>query len=217
MWWTSRGFQMFTGGYVQPVACPIFNDLIDDFDPVWGPARSHAAHNGAFAEVWFFYPSIGHTECNRYVVFNYVENFWFWGALDRTAMAPSGATSRPLMGGTDSHMYDHENGWTDAGQPILGKRFVESGALGIGDGAQLAEVRQGMLACSQPGCSDVTFYGRFTPGGDERTFGPYVPRADGYIDMRVNAREARIRYTGRIDGPFALGVMRLDVVQGGTR
>jgi hypothetical protein len=132
-------------------------------------------------------------------------------------MIASGATPRPLMGGTDRHIYDHENGWTAAGSPILGGRFIESGALGIGGGDQLAEVRQVMLATSTPGCVDISFYGRFTPDGAERVFGPYVPRGNGYTDTRVNAREARIRYTGRIDAPYNVGALRLDVATGGTR
>jgi hypothetical protein len=221
MWWTSRGFQMFAGGYVQPAACPIFDDLSNDFDPTWGPIRAHSSHNGAYPEVWFFYPSIGHTECNRYAAYNYLENHWMWGALDRTAMVSAGATARPLMGGIDSHIYDHESGWTAAGLPILGGRFLETGALGVGDGSNLVEVRQAMLATSKaasdPTPVDITFFGRFTPDGAERTFGPYVPRANGYTDTRVNVREGRVRYTARVDAEFALGVLRLDVAPGGTR
>lgn len=217
MWWTSRGFQMFSGGYVQPMPCPFFNDLRDDFDPTWGPLRAHSSHNGAFPEVWFFYPSVGNTECNRYVGYNYADNFWLWGELARTAMVASGATERPLMGGTDAHIYDHENGWTAAGVPLLGQRWMESGALGIGTGEQLVEVNQMMLATDNPQCVDITFYGQLTPDGNERVFGPYVPRSNGYTDTRINAREARIRYTSRVDEEFAIGTLRLGIAAGGTR
>jgi hypothetical protein len=217
MWWTSKGFQIFMGGYVQAVPCPIFADLIKDMDPIWGPARAHSAHNGAFPELWFFYPSRGQRECNRYAIYNYIDATWGWGRLARSAMAPAGPTSRPLMGGRDMHIYDHENGWTDAGTPILDRRYIESGALGVGGGEQLTEVRQAMLATDKPGCVDMTFYGRMTPDGEERTFGPYVPRSNGYTDTRVNAREARVRYTGRIDDAYSVGLLRLEVSAGGTR
>ena len=53
--------------------------------------------------------------------------------------------------------------------------------------------------------------------GAERVFGPYLPRLDGYTDTRVNAREARIRYVGNIDGIFEIGQLRLDVSAAGAR
>ena len=228
MWWTNKGFQAFSGGVVQSVPCPIFSDVMRTFDPTWGPVRAFGSHNGNFPELWFFYPSSdaepGHSniECNRYLAYNYLEPHWTWGALQRTAMIGSGATRLPMMGGvTPRHLYEHEVGWTSAGEPLLGRRFIESGALGVGGGQNLAEVRQLMLATDTPAGTaspvDIRFFGRYTPDGAERTFGPYVPRSDGYTDTRVNAREARIRITSTRDAAFSIGTMRLDVAQGGTR
>ena len=48
-------------------------------------------------------------------------------------------------------------------------------------------------------------------------FGPYAPRSDGYTDVRVSGREARIRFAASQDADFGIGKVRLDVSQGGQR
>jgi hypothetical protein len=122
------------------------------------------------------------------------------------------------MGGTDSHIYQHEDGWTAAGLPILGDRWLETGALGIAAGDAVMDVRQALLATdSRPQSVKLQFFGRYAPDGSERVFGPYTPRLNGYTDTRVNCREARIRYIGNIDELFEVGQLRLDVSPGGGR
>jgi len=51
MWWTNKGFQVFSGGVVQSVPCPVFSDVMGTFDETWGPVRSFGSHNGAFPEL----------------------------------------------------------------------------------------------------------------------------------------------------------------------
>ena len=217
--WLSRyGFQLYNGGFVQPLDCPILNDILTGMDPVYGPARLHASHHGVFPEVWFFYPSTGSTECDRYAVWNYAENWWGWGALPRSAMAPADVYKFPYMGGSDGNMYQHEDGWLAAGASRVGSIYVESGALGLDNGDQFVEVRQVVpatgIGTSQLG---ISFYTRNTPEGAERTFGPYSMRSDGYTDTRVSGREARVRFQALTDGDWGLGKVRLDVASGGGR
>ena len=122
------------------------------------------------------------------------------------------------MGAADGNIYQHEDGWTDAGLPILGGRWLETGALGIAQGNQVVDVKQALLATNGRKQSvKVQFFGRYAPDGDERIFGPYTPRLDGYTDTRVNCREARVRYIGNIDDLFEVGQLRLDVSAGGGR
>lgn len=218
MWFSNRGAQIYAGGVAQTVACPIFNDIRIDFSLTWGMARSHASANGNFPEVWLFWPSLNASECDRYAIFNHLEGWWGWGYLARTAMRESGALRRPLTGTADGTIYEHENGWTDAGIPILGNRWLETGALGIGSGGQVVDVNQALLATNDRKQSvKLQFYGRYAPDGTERVFGPYTPRLDGYTDTRVNCREARIRYIGNVDELFEVGNLRLDVSVGSGR
>jgi len=217
--WLSRlGFQIYNGGFVQPLDCPILNDIMSEMDPTYGPFRMHASHNGIYPEIWFFYATAGNTEANRYVIWNYQENWWAWGYMSRSAMAAADVYKYPYMGDSAGNMYQHEIGYTDNGVSRVGQVYAETGALGIGNGDQTVEVRQ-VLPATGMGYNNlqISFYSHMTPEGNERVFGPYAPRSDGYTDVRVSGREARIRFAASQDADFGIGKVRLDVSQGGQR
>jgi hypothetical protein len=218
VWLSRTGFQIYNGGFVQPLDCPILNDIFAEMDPIYGPIRIHAAHNGVYPEIWFFYPTAGNSEANRYVIWNYQENWWAWGMMPRSAMSPADTFKYPYMGTADGNVYQHETGYTDAGVSRVGKIWAETGALGVGNGDKLLEIRQVLPATGTGAHSlQMQFFTRQTPEGAEQTFGPYTPRADGYTDVRVTGREARIRFTAAQDGPFGIGKMRFDATQGSGR
>lgn len=218
MWFDQSGFMTYEGGSMRPMQCPILDFFKSDIDPIYGSAVSHGSENGIFEEAWFFYPSTGQTECDKYIIYNYNEGWWSTGSLSRTAAFPSGANKYPLMAGVDNNLYAHEDGWTDAGNSRVGDVWLETGALSIGQGDRGWEVRQ-MLPATGFGYDSlkVTVYGRQAPDGSERTFGPYNPRSNGYMDMRVTAREIRMRFEATEDGDWNIGKMRLEVAQGAGR
>jgi len=161
---------------------------------------------------------VGNSEANRYVIWNYVENWWAWGYMSRSAMATAEVWKYPYMGASTGNMYEHEVGYTDAGVSRIGQVWAETGALGIGNGDQTVEVRQ-VLPATGTGYNNLqlNFYSRMAPEGAERTFGPYTPRSNGYTDVRVSGREARIRFTATQDADFGIGKVRMDVSQGSGR
>ena len=218
VWLSRNGFQLYNGGFVQPLDCPLLNDILGEMDPTYGAFRLHGCHHGLFPEVWWFFATTGNTEANKYLIWNYSENYWAWGDLTRSAMSPAEIFKFPYMGSPDGNMYQHEDGATAAGVSRAGTIFIESGALGIGNGDQFFEVTQ-MLPATGTGTSNlgVTFYSRNAPEGAERTFGPYTMRSDGYVDTRVSGREARIRFTNLNDEAWAIGKTRLNVAAGGGR
>jgi hypothetical protein len=212
MWPSRIGFQQYAGGFVTDVPCPFFADFLLDMDPVWGPFRIHGSFNGVFNEVWWFYPSVGQTECNRYVVYNVAEGWWGWGAMSRSAMFPAGAYQRPYMGSPEGHVFEHEYGWLDAGMSRVGNVWVESGALSIGDGSRTADLSQLRLATGS-GYDTITVraFGKYTPEGTEYPAGPWAARSNGYTDARTSFMDTRLRFELAKDGPFSLGLVRMDV------
>lgn len=218
MWFDQSGFMIYEGGSIRPIQCPVLDFFKSDIDPIYGSAVSHGSENGIFEEAWFFYPSNGQTECDSYIIFNYNEGWWTNGKLSRTAAFPAGANKFPLMAGTDNNLYAHEDGWTDAGNSRVGDVWLETGALNIGQGDRGWEVRQ-MLPATGFGYDTlkVTVYGRQAPDGSERVFGPYTPRSNGYMDMRVSARDIRVRFEATEDGDWGIGKMRLEVAPGAGR
>jgi len=217
--WLSRtGFQIYAGGSVQPLECPILNDILEGMDTSYGPFRIHGSNNGVFPEIWWFYPSANQTECDRYVIWNWKENWWSWGALARSAMFPAGAYRYPYAGNSSGNMFEQENGWTDAGTTRVGNIWIESGTLAIGGGDRTMEINQSMVANGY-GYSSLTqtFYSKMTPEGAERTFGPYSARSNGYTDTRVSGRDVRMRVSAAADADWAFGKARLDVRAGSAR
>jgi hypothetical protein len=216
VWWSRSGFQVYANGTVQPLDCPIFEDIVADMDPIYGPFRLHASYNGLFPEVWFFYASNGQTECDSYVIWNFEKNWWGWGSLARSAMFPAGAYQYPTAGTSAGLMYEHENGWTDGGAARYSSIFAETGALGIGNGDTTIDVNQLLLGTGAGNIVKATFYGKMTPEDSERTFGPYTPRSNGYTDTRVSTRHARMRLAPTQDGNFTIGAIRMDVASSGS-
>jgi len=217
LWATDRGFHYYTSGYVNPINCEFFDEIIGEIDPGWGPMRVTAGGNGVFQEIWFSYPTIGNSENNKYVIFHAVEGWFVWGYMGRSAILAAGTWPQPIMGAADNHLYLHEKGWTASGVPLREQRFVETGALGIAEGTQTVEVTSALIGSSSPGAFDIKFFSRFAPNGAERTFGPYMERPDGYTDTRVSAREARVRLAMKVDANHALGQTRVLVRAAGTR
>ena len=54
-------------------------------------------HNEAYSEIWWFYPGTGSLVNNLYVVYNYLENVWYYGSLDRSAFSPQSIRQFPML------------------------------------------------------------------------------------------------------------------------
>jgi hypothetical protein len=95
-WMGRDGFFVFDGA-VSPLPCEVRDRVFEDFN-VLQSIKVCAVPIAQYGEVWWFYPSSGSTENDRYVVFNYRENHWSFGTLARTGGADRGAAPLPLLG-----------------------------------------------------------------------------------------------------------------------
>lgn len=217
VWMDASGFTIYDGGAIRPLPCPLVDYVFANIDPIYGPIRAHASVNGKFDEIWFYYPSVGATECDRLLIWNYTENWWSIGTLGRTSAFRAGITEYPIMTGTDKHLYQHENGWSyDTFD--LNNIYVTSGTINMPDAETNLVITQ--LLPSNGGnyeLTNYTFYTRLAPNGIERTFGPYTSRSDGYVDCRVSGRDVRIRVGAAAAGDWSIGRMRAKVGSGGGR
>jgi hypothetical protein len=218
LWVDNSGFMLYEGGSMKPLACPLTDYIFSDIDPLYGPRVSHASINGKFDEVWFYYPSNGSTECDRYVVWNWAEDWWSMGTLARTAAIGAGVGAYPLMTGTDNHLYQHEYGWTYDAFSCANNIFIASGTINLPGVEQSMNITQ--LVPSNGGNYDLTKYTlftRMTPNGAERQFGPYYSRSDGYVDTRATGRDVRIRICANDAGDWSIGRLRMKISAGGRR
>ena len=93
-WMGIDKFYMYDGR-VQTLPCSIrqfiFNDLnTSQFYQVV------AGGNEQYSEVWWHYPSANSTVNDRYVIYNYLDNIWYYGNLNRTAWLDSSLRRNPM-------------------------------------------------------------------------------------------------------------------------
>jgi hypothetical protein len=104
-----------------------------------------AGSNAQFNEIVWFYCSENATQIDRYVIYNYSENIWYFGQLARTSWVDSGNSQFPLAT-QDGWVYEHENG-NDDGQPLdeppVGiNSYIQSADIDISDGDQFMLLRR---------------------------------------------------------------------------
>lgn len=99
-------------------------------------AQVCAGTNEGFNEVWWFYCSANSNQNDRYVVYNYQEDIWFYGELARSAWLDSGLRSYPLGATYLNNIVNHEVGvddeTTETPAPI--SSFITSAEFDLDDG-----------------------------------------------------------------------------------
>ena len=110
--------------------------------------------NEGFNEIWWFYPSADSNWNNRYVVYNHLQQVWFFGNLGRTAWLDTPLRDFPtalytaeytyedtIAGNPNSgYLYQHEVGIDDDGAPMVS--YIQSNDFDIGDGDQFILTRR---------------------------------------------------------------------------
>jgi hypothetical protein len=218
IWMGKESFWLYDGGVVKPLACDLGSYVFENIDPNYGVLYTHGSENNVFPEAWFWYPSIGATTPDRYVIYNYAEGWWSIGEMDRTAACGAGVFAFPIAADSNNDLYYQESGWTAAGVPITTGRFAETGALSVGNGDRIAFIKQ-MMTDSGVGynSTQLGFFSSFTAEGAETTSGPYNPRSDGYTDVRVTGRDFRIKVESTQDALWSIGEMQMNVEAKGGR
>ena len=142
LWMGRTEFYVYSGT-VQRLPCMvrdyIFSDLNED-----QLEKINVALLTEHSEVWWFYPSTGSDEVNKYVVYNYSEQVWYYGVLGRTAWIDSGIFDFPIAANNDGYLYEHEFGFDDGttNPSTAITAFVQSSPIDIGDGEQFMFIRK---------------------------------------------------------------------------
>jgi hypothetical protein len=206
----AHGFFRYQGGAVQEVPCDVSDFVFTGMNAAQA-SKVSCMVNSAFSEIWWVYPGEGSIENDRYVVYNYTENHWAIGAIDRTCGVDRGVFSSPIMLATNGAAYDHESG-TNRRDNIA---YAESGPVQIGAGDQVAVATMMIPDEGTQGEVSATFKTRFHPNDVEREFGPYAMANP--TDVRFTGRQVAMRVQGVVNGDWRVGTMRLDVKAGGLR
>ena len=143
-YWMGRDRFYTYSGRVDTLPCTIRQYIFTDLNYTQSQLI-FAGVNNKFTEIIWFYPSANSDEIDRYVVFNYLENIWYYGQLSRTAWIDSGVFNNPV-GLSNGWVYQHENG-TDDGQPLNAAplpitSYIQSADVDIDDGDKFMLIRR---------------------------------------------------------------------------
>ena len=200
-----------------------------------------AGTNEEFNEVWWFYCSSDSTEVNRYVVYNYLENVWYYGNMRRSAWLDSGVNNYPIAATYSNVIVEHENGVDDneTGVTLPIEAFITSAEFDLVDGDKFAFVRRMLPDISFDGSSvespsvDFTFYplrnsgsGYKDPASEGSTNVASITRTSvvpieqytGQAFIRVRGRQLAMKVSSsEIGVSWRLGIPKLDMRPDGRR
>jgi hypothetical protein len=208
-WMGNKSFYAYSGGSVQELPCDVSDYVYSNINSSQ-ISKSFAMSNAQFGEIWWFYPQS--TEIDSYVVYNYVENTWMIGSLDRTAGFDAGPFKNPTMFGADDYLpYEHEVGFNYGSLTP----FAESAPISLGNGDNVMSVTEMIPDERTQGNVQALFKTRFYPNDTEREYGPYD--MSNPTSMRFTGRQIRIRIEGAELADWRLGINRLEAKAGGRR
>jgi hypothetical protein len=175
-------------------------------------SKVYAVHNSEYGEIWWFYPSESSLENDRYVAYDYLENHWETGQIDRTAGVDQGVFSDPIWADASGNLYDHELHGLGHGSYTP---YAETGPITLGNGDSVMKVNSLIPDEGTQGKVEVTFKTRFHPNDTERTYGPYSTANP--TSVRFTGRQIRMRITATGNDDWRAGIMRIEATPGGRR
>ena len=224
-WMGITEFYMYSGA-VQRVPCAVRDYVFDDIN-TGQFEKVTAALNAENTEIWWFYPSADSTENDRYVVYNYQEQVWYYGNLARTCWVDRGITQYPIAASTDNYLYNHEFGFDDGSvspaQAITA--YVSSSPMDMGDGQQFTFLSRlipdvGFRNSSAPvPLLDITTRVRnYSNGNYLRTVTSQIGEDTEQINLRLRGRQFSIQVQSDDTGvAWRLGSLRYDMRPDGRR
>jgi hypothetical protein len=244
-YWMGTDKFYYYAGRIETLPCPVreyvFSDMNRDQE-----AQFFAGTNEGFSEIWFFYCSKNASVIDRYVIFNYLDQAWYYGTLSRTAWLdsplrqfPQGATSSNII---VFHEAAVDDGSTNPPSPI--SSYIQTADFDVGDGNNYSFVTKVIpditfnnsnmtgLSTDKPQVS-FTLRPRQNPGsGYTAASSPIVESAQGYatqqtynvqeftqiVYTRVRGRQMAFRVESNTLGTqWQLGSPRMDIRADGRR
>jgi len=194
--------------------------------------------------VWWFYCSADSTVIDKYVIYNYLENVWYYGTMVRTAWLDSGLRDYPIgatytTATTSGNLVDHESGVDDnsTGTPTAIEAYISSSEFDIGDGHNFGFIWRMLPDLSFAGSDEnttaqltLTLYpmqnsgsGTSTPVAANVTqlTGVEYTITEGFtgqVNTRIRGRQLILKAGSNILGTtWQLGATRIDIRPDGRR
>ena len=250
VWWMGQagGFFVFDGT-VKAIPCLVEDFVFTNKGNNLGINYNsgeivYAGLNHLYSEINWFYPKSGSNKNDRLVSYNYEENVWTTGSLDRTSYADAtlydnpyatkfnatGTPTYPIIQGVTnvngaSTYYAHEVGNNEVsatGVKTAIPAFIQSGDFNLGEGEVFISMRRFVPDFKLlTGDAQITINLRDYPadGAVSSPLGPFtINSSTDKIDTRARSRFASLKIANTsTDQNWRFGTFRADVQPDGMR
>ncbi len=237
-WMGRQNFYVYDGK-TQQLPCTVKERVFFDFNY----DQAHKVFAGVISEfseiVWYYCSNTnsvangGTGENDRYVIYNYAEQSWYYGNLGRSAFLDRGIRTFPIAA-EGGYLYNHETGYSDDGSIMTSR--IESSPIDMGDGDQFTFIRRLIPDFTFNGSTtssptvNVTLQSNNFPAGsylqseiskvDRNAVSTTVPfeQYTNKADIRLRGRAFSIKVDCSALGVrWRLGSPRVDIRQDGRR
>ena len=228
-------------GRIQTLSCDLRQYVFNDINQTQSQ-QFFASTNEGFNEVWWFYCSANSNVVDKYVVYNYLENVWYYGTMGRTAWLDSGLNNYPIAATYSQNLVWHENGVNDCTDSVTGlpiESYILSAEFDIEDGHNFGFVWRMLpdlkfvgstaanpqvtmtlypLQNSGSGYNNPLSVGGNAYATSTRTSTYPIEQYTGQIYTRVRGRQMAFKIEGNQLGlQWQLGAPRIDIRNDGRR
>ena len=227
-------------GRIQTLRCDLRQYIYQDIN-LDEQTQFFASTSEGFNEVWWFYCSANSSVIDKYVVYNYAEDIWYYGYMGRTAWLDSGLIPYPIAATYSNNLVYHEYGLDDntSGTPAAIDSYITSSEFDIGDGhnfgfvwrivpditfrgstADSPQVTMTLLPLqnSGSGYNNPASEGGVDYGVVTRGVSVPVETFTQYLYIRVRGRQMSFKVQGTQLGlQWQLGAPRIDIKPDGRR
>lgn len=238
-WMGTDKFYMYDGS-VKTLRCDLRQYIFSDINQNEAP-QIFAGTNEGFNEVWWWYCSAGSNTVDKYVVYNYGEDIWYYGSMARTAWLDTALRANPTAATYSNNLVTHEDGLNDneTGTPVAIDAYITSSEFDIGDGHNFGFVWRilpdmtfrGSTAASPTATmylyalqnSGSGYNNPGSVGGNSsasvvRTATVPIEQYTGQVYTRVRGRQMSLKVeSNQLDTTWQLGAPRLDVRPDGRK
>ena len=238
-WMGQNAFFVFDGT-VKKLPCTVDDFVFENID-LTQTDQIFAGVNTEFAEIIWFYvtnpDNAINPQINKCVVYNYLEQTWAIGTLNRTSWVDRGVFDNPLatefltdttanatptvlgLSNGVSKYYEHESGFDADGSAM--QSFVQSGDFNIDEGGeQVMRIARFVPDFrDQSGNLTVTWSFKNYPYGDVISqTASTVATTDTKKDIRGRGRQANFKIeSNTANGNFKMGTFTIDAFPDGGR
>jgi hypothetical protein len=233
-------------GRVQTLRCDLRQFIYGDINRAQF-SQIFCSTNEGFNEIWWFYCTEASTTIDRYAVYNYAEDIWYYGSMARTAWLDSSLRNYPIAATYANNLVYHENGVDDGILEVVAPivSSITTAQFDIDDGHNIAfvwrmlpdltfrgttsgvtpQITMQLLPLQNSGSgynSPISVGGTSLTGAQDvtatQTYPINVDTFTGQINIRVRGRQMSMKITSNTIGTqWQLGSPRIDIRPDGRR